>query len=183
MPVLSEPEPSYGLAILPPTPVTSVFLAAVLLVLLGIHLSRRRRTMSMGMSMGMSMSMEPKAPSSPSPSEKVPRTSSQTNNTSPRPDPPPSASPEEPKRSPQAPPQSAPFCPPLPAPTDPDFSSFEPVEPALALPPRRRSYTKTMVDGTEVSGEILVAEAWRRHTRVFGGGVCQACEESERMST
>lgn len=26
---------------------------------------------------------------------------------------------------------------------------------------------------------------WRRHTKVFGGGVCVACEESEhrRMST
>jgi hypothetical protein len=31
-----------------------------------------------------------------------------------------------------------------------------------------------------MSGEIIAAEGWRRHTRVFGGGVCKACEESER---
>jgi hypothetical protein len=31
----------------------------------------------------------------------------------------------------------------------------------------------------EVQGEIIVAEGWRRHTRVFGGGVCKACEESK----
>jgi len=52
--------------------------------------------------------------------------------------------------------------------------------------PRRRSYTKTIVSGgtemeVEVTGEIVVSpEGWRRHTRVFGGGVCKACEESER---
>lgn len=58
-------------------------------------------------------------------------------------------------------------------------------EPVLAegKPPRRRSYTK-MVDGMtmgiEVSEEIIVAaEGWRRHTRVYGGGVCLACLESE----
>ncbi len=55
--------------------------------------------------------------------------------------------------------------------------------------PRRRSYTKRMsLDGdgngdgngmVEVSGEIMIAEGWRRHTRVFGGGVCRACEESD----
>jgi hypothetical protein len=32
----------------------------------------------------------------------------------------------------------------------------------------------------EINGEIIVAEGWRRHTKVFGGGVCAACEESER---
>jgi len=57
--------------------------------------------------------------------------------------------------------------------------SFEPVE-ILEGPPRRRSYTKTTSAGTEVTGEIVVAEGWRRHTRVFGGGVCEACLESER---
>jgi hypothetical protein len=53
--------------------------------------------------------------------------------------------------------------------------------------PRRRSYTKTIVSGgaeiveVEVNGEIIVSpDGWRRHTRVFGGGVCKACEESER---
>lgn len=53
--------------------------------------------------------------------------------------------------------------------------------------PRRRSYTKTIVSGgaeiveVELNGEIIVSpEGWRRHTRVFGGGVCKACEESEK---
>jgi hypothetical protein len=45
--------------------------------------------------------------------------------------------------------------------------------------PRRRSYTKTTGESS-MSGEIITAEGWRRHTRVFGGGVCKACEESER---
>lgn len=62
-----------------------------------------------------------------------------------------------------------------------DFDSFEPM---MEMPPRRRSYTKstTSAEGEEVlvSGEILVTENWRRHTRVYGGGVCKACEESER---
>jgi hypothetical protein len=46
--------------------------------------------------------------------------------------------------------------------------------------PRRRSYTKITPAGTEINGEIIVAEGWRRHTKVFGGGVCAACEENER---
>lgn len=51
--------------------------------------------------------------------------------------------------------------------------------------PRRRSYTKTTAQGTPLEGQIEMNESWRRHTRVFGGGVCKACEESEerrRMS-
>lgn len=54
-------------------------------------------------------------------------------------------------------------------------------------PPRRRSYTKMKtMEGQDdivqlnVQGEIVVAEGWRRHTRVYGGGVCLACAESER---
>jgi hypothetical protein len=46
--------------------------------------------------------------------------------------------------------------------------------------PRRRSYTKTSGEGVEVQGEILIMEPWRRHTRVYGGGVCLACLESEQ---
>jgi hypothetical protein len=70
-----------------------------------------------------------------------------------------------------------------------EFSSFPPPSPAILSTstttnvetelPRRRSYTRT-TSGTEVTGEIITAEGWRRHTRVFGGGVCKACEESER---
>jgi hypothetical protein len=53
--------------------------------------------------------------------------------------------------------------------------------------PRRRSYTKTLSTSSKpshtVQGEIIQSDSWRRHTRVFGGGVCKACEESElRMS-
>jgi len=73
------------------------------------------------------------------------------------------------------------------SPISTSFESFEP--PSLQVDiPRRRSYTKTITGdrtGTEVevevTGEIVVSpEGWRRHTRVFGGGVCKACEESER---
>lgn len=51
--------------------------------------------------------------------------------------------------------------------------------------PRRRSYTKTIdsIDGQmSVEGEILETESWRRHTRVYGGGVCLACLESEQRN-
>lgn len=35
--------------------------------------------------------------------------------------------------------------------------------------------------GIVVNEEIIIAaEGWRRHTRVYGGGVCQACLESEQ---
>jgi hypothetical protein len=44
--------------------------------------------------------------------------------------------------------------------------------PLMYMPP------ETMIE-VEVQGEIIVAEGWRRHTRVFGGGVCKACEESK----
>lgn len=81
----------------------------------------------------------------------------------------------------------------------PPFSSSYP-PPEL---PRRRSYTKTLsfssttsaapypsstTTGTPASnfikeasltGEIISGEGWRRHTRVYGGGVCVACEESQ----
>lgn len=59
------------------------------------------------------------------------------------------------------------------------FSSSSTFE-ASELPPRRRSYTKMTTEGTEFTGEIVAAEGWRRHTRVFGGGVCEACLESQR---
>jgi len=61
----------------------------------------------------------------------------------------------------------------------PDFStSLSSAPDAPAGIPRRRSYTRTR-DGVEVQGEVVVVEAWRRHTRVYGGGVCLACAESE----
>ena len=88
--------------------------------------------------------------------------------------------------APQQQPQPQPQPPLPPSPTfDPEtntwtFDSFAPA-PKIGMPsPRRRSYTKNMPDGGEISGEIVVAEGWRRHTRVFGGGVCTACQESER---
>lgn len=93
------------------------------------------------------------------------------------------------------PPYPPPFTPPMldlsassnnPSPSDyslPEVSFSSSTFEASELPPRRRSYTKMTTEGTEFSGEIVAAEGWRRHTRVFGGGVCQACLESEkRMS-
>ncbi|KAL2071080.1 hypothetical protein VTL71DRAFT_12315 [Oculimacula yallundae] len=65
----------------------------------------------------------------------------------------------------------------------PIISSFDSFETGAMDVPRRRSYTKTTVGGVEVQGEVVMAEGWRRHTRVFGGGVCIACEESERRMT
>lgn len=56
---------------------------------------------------------------------------------------------------------------------------------ALDFSVRRRSYTKVL-DGSEgqqaiLSGELVNSpmENWSRHTRVYGGGVCLACLESE----
>ncbi|KAH7351300.1 hypothetical protein BKA65DRAFT_550262 [Rhexocercosporidium sp. MPI-PUGE-AT-0058] len=104
----------------------------------------------------------------------------------------------------QRPPQPPPFTPPMPlvatqdlgfgmgtnasyydSPTSgsPIISTFESFEAEGVEFPRRRSYTKTTAGGVEVQGEVVMAEGWRRHTRVFGGGVCIACEESERRMT
>jgi len=104
----------------------------------------------------------------------------------------------------QRPPQPPPFTPPMPlvatqdlnfgmgmnasyydSPTSdsPIISTFDSFETAGMDVPRRRSYTKTTAGGVEVQGEVVMAEGWRRHTRVFGGGVCIACEESERRMT
>ncbi|PVH89073.1 hypothetical protein DL98DRAFT_95784 [Cadophora sp. DSE1049] len=79
----------------------------------------------------------------------------------------------------QRPPQPPPFTPPMPLIATQDLN-FEAAGMDL---PRRRSYTKTTAGGVEVQGEVVMAEGWRRHTRVFGGGVCIACEESERRMT
>ena len=39
-----------------------------------------------------------------------------------------------------------------------------------------------LVMGIELAEEVIIAaEGWRRHTRVYGGGVCLACEESEEQ--
>jgi hypothetical protein len=67
----------------------------------------------------------------------------------------------------------------LPGPHPPKVPGFPLSEVDLDTP-RRRSYTKMTSAGTEITGEIVVAEGWRRHTKVFGGGVCAACEENER---
>jgi hypothetical protein len=39
-----------------------------------------------------------------------------------------------------------------------------------------------LVVGIELAEEVIIAaEGWRRHTRVYGGRVCRACEESEEQ--
>lgn len=48
---------------------------------------------------------------------------------------------------------------------------------------RTRSYAKEFPDGLEVQGSILIADGWTRHTRVYGGGVCQACLEAEQRAS
>lgn len=162
MPLVSQP-PFPGFANLSDLPVVYVLLGASLLVLLGTYISRRTRS-----------SRLPILASSPSQAEKGSLMSNSSSMGSAQ-----SAS-FDPVAKPriQRPPQPPPFTPPMPEPTEMNFSSSEP---AMDMAPRRRSYTKTMSDGTEVSGEIIVAaEGWRRHTKVFGGGVCRACEESER---
>ncbi|KFY61941.1 hypothetical protein V497_02696 [Pseudogymnoascus sp. VKM F-4516 (FW-969)] len=65
-------------------------------------------------------------------------------------------------------------------PTTPPTTSAAGAPSTPATEPRRRSYTKT-ASGVEVVGEVVTGEGWRRHTRVYGGGVCLACLESERM--
>ncbi|KAG4026065.1 hypothetical protein MFRU_045g00100 [Monilinia fructicola] len=82
-------------------------------------------------------------------------------------------------------------------PPPPPFTQSSPLEPLTFSPinglptstptedslPRRRSYTKTpniLTNTPGLTGEIISGDGWRRHTRVFGGGVCEACAESER---
>jgi hypothetical protein len=168
MPVLSEP-PSRGIANLPDITLTYVFLGALFLVLVGIYISRRAKTTQYSV-MASSSEKEPLMNNSNNNNNENPGSESQ------------SAAPVSPaKPRIQRPPQPLPFTPPMleQAPTEMTFSSFE----AMEIPPRRRSYTKIMADGTEVSGEIIAAEGWRRHTKVFGGGVCKACEENDRRMT
>ncbi|ESZ92262.1 hypothetical protein SBOR_7351 [Sclerotinia borealis F-4128] len=82
-------------------------------------------------------------------------------------------------------PPAPPFTPPSPLETLPyaglngDITST----PSEAPSTRRRSYTKAsnpQTNSPAVTGEIISSDGWRRHTRVFGGGVCEACAESER---
>jgi len=162
MPVLSQ-TPS-----LPVVKVTYLLLGFLLLVSVGIFISRRNR------------SSQP--PTTPPPPYTEPEKSSLFN------DEPQTVSPTKNRMAyPTQPPP--PLSPPTfysggesqfyysPTEIGGSFSSFEPVD----IPTKRRSYTKN-IPGGEVSGEIVVndTEGWRRHTRVYGGGVCLACEESER---
>jgi hypothetical protein len=51
---------------------------------------------------------------------------------------------------------------------------------STTFPPRRRSWNKSQM-GIQVNEEIIVAaEGWRRHTRVYGGGICAACGDCAR---
>jgi hypothetical protein len=157
MPVLSEPR--LGLVSLPDIAVRYVFLGVFVLVLVCLGAFISRRTSSSRYS-----SMATSETSEKDPSMDVGLESRSALSA---------------KLRIQRPPQPPPFTPPTLGQTEMNFS-FESFEQTMEAPPRRRSYTKTMTDGAEVSGEIIVAEGWRRHTRVFGGGVCKACEESER---
>ena len=167
MPVLSEPH-SHGVASLPDTTAIYVGLGALFLVLLGVFISRRSKTTQYPV-MATSSEKEPLMNNNNSNNETtLPESQSAV-----------PVSPAKPRI--QRPPPPLPFTPPMleQSPTEMTFTSFE----AMEIPPRRRSYTKIMTDGTEVSGEIIAAEGWRRHTKVFGGGVCKACEENDRRMT
>ena len=62
--------------------------------------------------------------------------------------------------------------------------AISPLSPQSDIP-RRRSYTKTVetsAEEVEMKGQIQETESWRRHTRVYGGGVCLACLESEERN-
>ncbi|ATZ57270.1 hypothetical protein BCIN_14g04250 [Botrytis cinerea B05.10] len=84
------------------------------------------------------------------------------------------------------PPPPPPFTPPSPLeplPYFPIHGGGSGSAPPTEIPPRRRSYTKPpnpLTNTPVVNGEIISGDGWRRHTRVFGGGVCEACAESER---
>jgi len=154
MPVLAEQSP-YGYANLLSIDASYLFLGAIVILATGILINRRRRARQFQ-----------SLPQHGYPSEKA-----YSNPTSIAMETQSAAKPRIPRAT-----QS-----PQPLLHSPETSaSFDSFEPLLEMPPRRRSYTKNTPEGGEVSGEIVVAEGWRRHTRVFGGGVCKACEESER---
>jgi hypothetical protein len=185
MPVLSD-QPHHGLADLPGSRTSYFFLGALVLLLAGIFISRRKR-LSTGAHTGphsMSFHADNLPEKEAVVATNIPTSTSNSIGISETP----SASLAKPRIGGPRPAagQPPPFAPPFPS--SPTFDSesnswtFDSYEPVLemGMPPRRRSYTKNTPDGGEVSGEIVVAEGWRRHTRVFGGGVCKACEESER---
>lgn len=176
MPALSDLGSHNGNAIadLPGSRTPYFFLGALVVLLAGVFISRRKRPLAQIHTMSFSPENLPEKVAVATPN--IPASTSIGISETP------SASLAKPRIG--APRTSQPplFTPPLPSPTAETFSSssFDSYEPVLEMPPRRRSYTKNTPDGGEVSGEIVVAEGWRRHTRVFGGGVCKACEESER---
>ncbi|RDL38920.1 uncharacterized protein BP5553_03260 [Venustampulla echinocandica] len=63
-----------------------------------------------------------------------------------------------------------------------DFARRRSYSKALTIPSPSNSHAAETTE-VQVSGEIVLAEGWRRHTRVFGGGVCMACEENQRRMT
>jgi len=167
MPVISEPYHD-AVASLPGVVVSSstyLLIGAVLLTIIGVFINQRTKSRSRISAMSSNAPSEKEGPSHPEP-----QSQSQSHSA-----PVPAASLS------QRPPPPPPFTPPMLDPTEMNFSSFEPFESVMEMPPRRRSYTKTTTDGVEVSGEIISAGGFRRHTKVFGGGVCEACLESERM--
>lgn len=59
------------------------------------------------------------------------------------------------------------------------------IRPSEMLPVRRTSYTSYTKYMGEVGmqGEIMFGDGWTRHTRVYGGGVCLACEDSKKKQS
>ncbi|KAF7895491.1 uncharacterized protein EAF01_009453 [Botrytis porri] len=100
----------------------------------------------------------------------------------------PSSISSSPKTFSRLPPPPPPFTPPSPL----EPLSYTPIHggesesaPPTEILHRHRSYTKPpnpLTNTPVVNGEIISGDGWRRHTRVFGGGVCEACAESERRA-
>ncbi|TGO20076.1 hypothetical protein BTUL_0001g00840 [Botrytis tulipae] len=81
-------------------------------------------------------------------------------------------------------PQPPPFTPPSPLeplPYSPIHGGGSGSAPPTEIPPRRRSYTKPpnpLTNTPVVNGEIVSGDGWRRHTRVFGGGISKGNGEA-----
>ncbi|PQE25680.1 hypothetical protein CJF30_00000368 [Rutstroemia sp. NJR-2017a BBW] len=178
-------------------PVRYVFLSGIFFLCVSIYIRRKRRTATQYL---FPPSREPspipaeKTPSSISHSPEIPAASQSDVNFHPQ-----AFTPAH--SEPRTTPPSIPLTFPLPT-TSPEFShspfphhhnpsSSSPSHSTLPAPPRRRSYTRPHPNNTnpsslhstpypDLNGEILIGDGWRRHTKVFGGGVCEACAESER---
>ncbi|PQE11055.1 hypothetical protein CJF31_00000816 [Rutstroemia sp. NJR-2017a BVV2] len=176
-------------------PVRYVFLSGIFFLCVSIYIRRKRRATTQYLfppSREHTPILAEKTPSSISNSPEIPAASQSDVNFHPQ-----AFTPAH--SEPRTTPPSIPLTFPLPT-TSSEFSHLpfphhhnpsSPSHSTLPPPPRRRSYTRPHPNNTnpssphspsypDINGEILIGDGWRRHTKVFGGGVCEACAESER---